>query len=217
VLPLTLRAESDASDGVVKLAADVTAIEDCAASLWLRIADVPGGVASLKTAPASVAHRDASGARLFTTELREVLVSRANASLPCPVVGCVKEIKDVAAALAHSAYHALHTPEKVQHPEMCPLCFGPASGCPPFLVKGSSLQPRIVCSAYAPSASRNDPTYGAKFSAASLKKSTRPAPSTNHPIVCPACNPDLAEGEHQIISVAATKRNKKSIRPAVWS
>ena len=38
VLPLTLRAETDAIDGVIKLAADIPALDDCAASLWLRIA-----------------------------------------------------------------------------------------------------------------------------------------------------------------------------------
>ena len=51
----------------------------------------------------------------------------------------------------------------------------------------------------------------------SLKKSTKTAPSTNHLSVCPACNPDLAEDEHQIISTATTTKRKKAIRPAVWS
>ena len=36
VLPLTLHAEN--FDGVIKLAADIPALDDCAASLWLRIA-----------------------------------------------------------------------------------------------------------------------------------------------------------------------------------
>ena len=81
---MTLRAETVAVDGVIKLAADIPALDDCAASLWLRIADEPGAVNSLTTAPVSVAHHDASGARIFTTELRKVLVSPANACRPCP-------------------------------------------------------------------------------------------------------------------------------------
>ena len=108
-------------------------------------------------------------------------------------------------------------PQKIPRTEMCPLCFGPASECPPFLVMNSSLQPRIVCSTYAPTANADAPERGVKFAAASLAKHSSYAPSTNRPIVCSACNPNLAATAHQLPSYVANKKNKARIRPAVWS
>jgi hypothetical protein len=69
----------------------------------------------------------------------------------------------------------------------------------------------------APSTTRNAPDSGVKFTAASLAKSSKTAPSTNHPVVCPACHPDLAEDAHQISSAAPSKKRKAAIPPAVWS
>lgn len=156
---------------------------------------------------------------LATTERRQVQLSRAKECLTCPIGGCSKELKDATAALTHSAYHILYSSLKVPHTEMCPLCYGPASECPPFLVKNStsSLQPRVICARYAPSAKADAPENGVKFSAASLSKSSKHSPSTNRPIVCPACNPDLAEARHQPPSYKTSRKNKKKIRPAVWS
>ena len=78
-------------------------------------------------------------------------------------------------------------------------------------------QARIACSAYAPSANFNNPESGVKFSTASLAKSTKKAPSTNRPIVCPACHPNLADDAHKLASMTATRKRKSNIRPAIWS
>jgi hypothetical protein len=213
---VTLRAATD-GDGVTKLAADIVGLTDCAATLWLRIAEEPAAIASLSKAPLGAAHHDASGARLFATELRQVHLSQANELRICPIDGCSKVIKDTAAALKHSAAHILHSPHKIPYIEMCPLCFGPTSECLAFLVMNSIPQPRIICSMYAPSAKPDAPESGVKFTAASLAKSSSLSPSTNRPIVCSACNPNLAATAHQLPSYVANKKNKARIRPAVWS
>lgn len=112
---------------------------------------------------------------------------------------CTYAIDGPKDALLHSAVHAIAT-EDIEEPEYCPLCFGPAKECPIYLSKATSKnnpqQPLVFCGTYAES-----PEEGVKFSAKSLQKSTLNAPSTNHPVVCPACNPEL--------------RDKK--RTAVWS
>ena len=76
------------------------------------------------------------------TKQREVLLSRASEQRVCPIAGCSKKIYNATAALQHSGYHALHTPLKMQHSETCPLCLGPASQCPPFLVKHANSIPQ---------------------------------------------------------------------------
>jgi len=100
---------------------------------------------------------------------------------------------------------------------MCPLCFGPASDCTPYLVKTGSLQPRIQCKTYASSATKhNIEDVGVKFQMKTLEKSSSAAPSTNRPIVCPLCEPNLAEDNH-LSSSRGSKKNKAKVRPAVWS
>jgi len=209
LMPLTLRAETDVNDrNVLKLAADVSALGDCTTSLWLQVEGVSGAIEKLVTAPLEVSHKDSSGARLFKMESGSVEEASANERRKCKI--CNKELVDAGAALQHSAHHILHTPTLVLYSEMCPLCFGPSSECPPFLVKtnGDRLQPRIVCSSFKPAANLNDPDSCVRFSAGTLKKSTNHAPSTNRPIICPACNPDLVDDSN---------KRKSKVRPAVWS
>ena len=80
----------------------------------------------------------------------------------------------------HSAVHKVATPDIIEESEYCPLCFGPAEKCPISLFKTSRPpQPLVLCGTYAP---------GVSFQAGSLKKSTTSAPSTNHPVDCPACD-----------------------------
>ena len=80
----------------------------------------------------------------------------------------------------HSAVHKVATPDIIEEPEYCPLCFSPAEKCPIYLFKTSRPpQPLVLCGTYAP---------GVSFQAGSLKKSTTSAPSTNHPVDCPACD-----------------------------
>jgi len=218
LLPLTLRAEKDTADGGIKLASDVEGLNDVAATLWLRVADEPSPIDVSTTAPGNVAQRDASGARLFTTELRKVLLSRANARRSCPIVGCSRELTDVGASLMHAAHHVLHTPITVPYPEMCPLCYGPASECPAFIEKtSSSYQPRIACTSFAPTADCETLARCVKFTAAALAKSSKKSPSTNRPIVCPACHPNLAQEDHKLPGTEASKKRKDKKRPAVWS
>jgi hypothetical protein len=213
--PITLRVESCA-DGQVKLAADIDTLDSCATMLWLRIADHIASVEALVKAPLAAAHRDAENNILFVTEAGQVRAAPAGARRACPI--CAKQLMSAGYALLHASYHSVHTPRSLPHAEMCPLCFGPAANCPPFLLKTNTLQPRVICSAYAPSASAEDPERGVKFQAKTLSKSLQTNPSTNRPIVCPACHPNLAEDKHKSPSSAPSNNSRKNTkRPAVWS
>jgi hypothetical protein len=86
------------------------------------------------------------------------------------------------------------------------------------LVKYSdNPQPRIACSSFAPSATPLNPDSGVKFQYAAMKKSTETNPSTNRPITCPACHPNLAEPGHMTPLTPASSKRKSKSRPAVWS
>jgi len=155
MMPLTPRTEIDDPEvGIIKLAADIEAITECAKSLWLQFQSTNGNVHDLLTAPSRVSHLDESNVRLFVTEIGGVEHSRVSEKLKCPIDGCSKDLSLAATALQHSAHHFLHTRQKLPFIEMCPLCFGLSTECPPFLVKGKSggLQPRIPCLKYAPAA-----------------------------------------------------------------
>ena len=102
------------------------------------------------------------------------------------------------------------------HRETCALCLGPAENCPVFVV-GSRKQPRVVCKVFAPTASADAPDDGVKFKAKSLEKSTDGAPSTNRPVVCPLCHPELADPDHLPPGVTQKKKRKTKYRPAIWS
>jgi hypothetical protein len=77
LMPLTLHAETDNFDGSIKLAANIKALADCAASLWLRLEDLHGSVGSLAPAPMNASHKDSLGVRLFVKEIGAVGNSRA--------------------------------------------------------------------------------------------------------------------------------------------
>ena len=146
--------------------------------------------------------------------------SRANERIKCPISGCHNELVNAVSALQHSAHHILHTPSKLSASEVSPLCVGPSSGCPPFLFRtNGNLQPRIPCLKYAPAANRDFPDTCVAFSAGPMKKSSANSPSTNRPIVCPECYPNLAADDHQPVDFVAASRKKQqaSSRPAVWS
>mmetsp|Transcript_23396 Transcript_23396/g.70104 ORF Transcript_23396/g.70104 Transcript_23396/m.70104 type:complete len:145 (-) Transcript_23396:9-443(-) len=104
------------------------------------------------------------------------------------------------------------------HQEICFVCGGPAADCAVVLFKSSTLQPRALCRAFAPGVREEDANQGVKFSMASLEKHSGKAPSTNRPIVCPACHPELAVEGHLAPGVTQNKRRRKpQVRPAVWS
>lgn len=57
------------------------------------------------------------------------------------------------------------------------------------------------------------------FSMAAMMKSTKSSPSTNFPIVCPTCTPELALVQHLPLGhdVNLISKKKKTMdRPAVW-
>jgi hypothetical protein len=211
--PITLESLKG-EDGEVKLAAGMETLASCATVMWLRIADETAAVEALSKAPLAAAHRDSAKNILFATEAGQVVAARAGARRVCPL--CAKELATAQIALLHASLHITSSPSTLPYSEICPLCFGPSAKCPPFLVKSSTLQPRVVCSTYAPSASPEHPDRGVKFQAATLLKSNKTNPSTNRPIVCPGCHPDLADDDHKPPS-APSKSKKPSKRPAVWS
>ena len=122
---------------------------------------------------------------------------------------CAEEIKDEATALNHSAYHLICTPDRCAtlSAEPCALCLG--FSCSVVVIKTSSgLQPRICCRVFAPSSEHN-PELGVVFAAKRMASCTAASPTTNHPIVCPKCHPELTD--------ESSKKRKKKIRPAVMS
>ena len=213
LITITLRVVNN--DGDVKLAADVPALTDCASLLWARNVDDTDSIAKLAKLPDAAVHRGTNNAPLFYISASHVASTPAGAQRTCSI--CSKVLANVEAALSHAAYHVIMLPDTLPHSEMCPLCYAPASSCPPFVFNtGSSLQPRILYTTYAPSANVSNLERAVKFQAASLAKSSAKHPSTNRPIVCPLCHPHLAEPAHTSTQETAQKRKDKN-RPAVWS
>ena len=84
------------------------------------------------------------------------------------------------------------------------VCLG--SECSVFLLKGSSgsLQPRICCNVHN---TAQHPELGEPFAAArTMSSSSAAAPTTNHPIVCPKCHPELTD--------TSSSKRKSTKRPA---
>ena len=136
----------------------------------------------------------------------------------CPVLNCGIILADANHAVNHTSYHRLHTPSLLRDTETCALCLGPASACPAFLLKTSSLQPRHFYTIFSPGAAISDAASGVKFISAGMSKSTTTMPSTNIPIVCPVCEPALADAEHKLTSQVSDKKSTKKLpamRPAV--
>jgi len=77
LMPLTLHAKTDNFDGSIKLSANIKALADCAASIWLRLEDLHGSFGSLAPAPMNASHKDSLGVRLFVKEIGAVGNSRA--------------------------------------------------------------------------------------------------------------------------------------------
>jgi hypothetical protein len=207
-------------DGVVMLHVEIDVMTNAAAAMWLDVTAPPGTLPSLlvKCSP-NYRHRDSNGHALFQVGieaepgLATVLPSTQHI---CAIPGCNTALVDANHAVNHSAYHMLHTPQGLANKESCAICLGPASGCPAFLLKTTTPQPRIVCSTFSPGGIVSDPSTGVSFTTAGMSKSTLSMPSTNIPIVCPVCNPGLAEADHKLPGggAASTKRLPK-IRPAV--
>ena len=214
VVPLTL----DTKEVNLQLSADIATLEETAKTLWYRIIDEEGAVQGLSKATPAARHLTDESKHLFVMDKGEVAAAEASNERSCPICGVALKSKEH--ALKHSAMHHLKEPTKLPHAEMCPLCFGPASACPLYIVKTSTLQPRIVCKVYAPTASTTDPERGVKYAMKKMKSFSKTSPSTNHPIVCPACHPELAEPAHLPVAAESPgkkKKKKKKARAAVWS
>ena len=125
--------------------------------------------------------------------------------------GCNVVLSDHNHAVGHSAYHMLHTPEKLVNVESCALCLGPATDCPALLMKTGPelLQPRIFCQVFSPGASLADPNSAVKLTHAGMFSSTPNLPSTNIPIICPLCQQGLADLAHCAVGAAASAAGKR--------
>lgn len=69
---------------------------------------------------------------------------------------------------------------------------------------------------YTPSADPIDLGFCLSYSMIPMSKSSTTSPSSNHPIVCPLCHPDLALPAHFHEPPVSSKKKKVSKRPAVW-
>ena len=69
---------------------------------------------------------------------------------------------------------------------------------------------------YTPSADPIDLGFCLSYSMIPMRKSSRSSASSNHPIVCPLCHPDLALSTHFDLPPVSSKKKKVSKRPAVW-
>jgi hypothetical protein len=110
----------------------VVSIFVCRRGLW-RLGRTPERLGTHQVA--RVRCGDAENHILFVTEASQVRAAPAGARRACPI--CAKQLTGAGHALLHASYHIVYTPSS----EMCPLCFGLVSNCPPFLIKTNTLQP----------------------------------------------------------------------------
>ena len=152
--------------------------------------------------------------------MRQQVRAESGTDRLCGIGGCTTKVPTLPSEkVSHASFHATCTPDQIQHPEMCYLCYGPASRCPVYLVKtpGAMLQPRVICTATDPSASKTDiPKSGVKVQMARISKSTMDSPSSNAPMVCPECHPEYAEDQHKAPTAAAASSRKPAEREAEW-
>jgi hypothetical protein len=136
----------------------------------------------------------------------------------CALPTCSVSLIDPNHAVNHAAWHRLFTPLLLPEDETCALCLGPAAACPSYIVKTSSLQPRIFCVMFSPGALQSDAACGVKFTYSGMSNSSAGLPSTNFPIVFPVCEPTLADAVHKLPSQITNKKSTKKLsimRPAV--
>ena len=197
---------------------DIDTLREVDEAMWMRITAAPGALpALLKKCGPEVCHKSNAGLRLF------LLAADADAEMlpqtehTCSLPTCGLRLIDANHAVNHAAYHRLFTPELLTSAETCALCLGPSSACPPFLFKTTTLQPRLFCVVFSPGANMGDASSAVKFTGAGMKNSTTNMPSTNMPIVCPLCEPALAEKVHMSPQSTGERSLKKlpAMRPAV--
>lgn len=194
----------------------IETLSQVAEGLWLRVSVLP---AVLKKRPSELRHCDVEGEPLFQITAGadgESVVPQIQHK--CALPTCSVSLVDPNHAVNHSAWHRLFTPMLLPEDETCALCLGPAAACPSYIVKTSSLQPRIFCVMFSPGAVPSDAASGVKFTNSGMSNSSAGLPSTNFPIVCPVCEPTLADAAHKLPSQITSKISSKKLsimRPAV--
>ena len=189
--------------------------------IWLRVTASSDVFEHIQTVPVAAMHTDSAGDPLFVLggyEVRQGVREQRSSGRVCGIGGCESKFRGPPSEkICHASYHAICTPQAMVHAEMCPLCYGPASECPVFLVKvAKTPQPFVICKATEPSANRSNPESGVKLQMGRISKSSLESPSSNHPIVCPECHPQLAIETHKADGAPKTQAKKPKNRPAVW-
>ena len=209
VQPLALT--SGTHSGRTALSTESHLLNDAGVVIWLRVTANDNELfPHVKAAPSGAVHEDASGDAMFVLRgdmMRQQVRAESATDRLCGIGGCTTKVPTLPSEkVSHASFHATCTPDQIQHPEMCYLCYGPASRCPVYLVKtsGAMLQPRVICTATDPSASKTDiQKSGVKMQTARISKSTMDSPSSNAPMVCPECHPEYAEDQHKEPTAAA--------------
>ena len=214
IQPITLTASP------AGLSMEASVLSDAATHIWLRVTADADVFEHIKAAPADASHKDAVGDPMFVLagdDIRRGVSAAARSGRVCGINGCDSKLSCPPSQLiSHAAYHALFTADAMPFTEMCPLCYGPASQCPVYLVKTSSLQPRVICKATLPSANEAKAETGVPMMMARMIASTNEWPSTNQPIVCPECEPTIADPRHKADGAPANKKSLPKQRVAVW-
>lgn len=212
IRPLVLSIMHDGS--VTSLKIDTETMKHIADASWLTIMQPPATLpALLKKAPSSLLVRDADGNPLFQVGEAEAATTERLIAHKCAIPTCKEVLIDPNSAVNHSSYHSLFTPALLPNPEPCPLCLGPSERCDVALVKTGSnqLQPRIMCQVFSPGANPADTDTWVRFTGAGMAKCTHNMPSTNTPIICPGCHPNLADPDHlSTATPPATKGKAKA-------
>ena len=210
--------------GRTALSMETQVLNDAGIVIWLRVtANDNEMFPHVKSAPSSAAHKGANGGAMFVLGgdyIRRQVRVETGAGRLCGIGGCTTKVPSLPSEkVSHGSFHANCTSDQMRHTEMCYLCYGPASGCPVYLVKtsGAVLQPRAICKATDPSASETSILQsGIKMQMGRISVSTHEAPSSNAPIVCPECHPQYAEEGHKAPGAAAASSRKPALREAVW-
>ena len=200
-------------NGRACLVMPIPVVDQITKGLWLRVIEA-GANSRLVKGDTCLKHRN-QNMTLFTVGAAEAASMKAGH--PCSLPGCNFKAVDMNTVLNHASYHRLHTPNLITNDEPCPLCHGDST-CAIMLEKTGSdvLQPRIFCVQMNPGAKIEQRESCVKFSAKHMNKSTQNLPSSNCPLVCPACYPHLAKEDHLLDgAVVSSKKKKVSLRPAV--
>ena len=200
-----------------------SAMSSLATHIWLRVTADSAVFGHIQTVPVASLHTDSAGDPLFVLnsyEVRQGVREHRSSGRVCGIGGCESKFRGPPSEkICHAAYHAIFTPQALAHSEMCPLCYGPASECPVFLVKvAKAPQPFVICKATEPSANTANPESGVKLQMGRICKSSLESPASNFPIVRPECHPALALAieAHKADGAPKSLTRKPKHMPAVW-